>query len=483
MASSSALFALLALLLPLLLTGHVRAANPVAVPIIPNDMDVYTERFAKLPDENGSPAAIISIVPRAPDLYVCTLTSVYRVTPTADVSLYLDVAAAINQNTLRTLSTQNKQHGGVRSIAFHPDFATNNLLYISAMEERPPNSPIFTYISDVPDPIDADSVLLEFRHDPATALPVPDSYRLVFRVGMPVYDHPIKQVAFHASLLYVAHGDGSVQSATAGGGQRDDALGKILRIDPREAPDGAPYTVPADNPFVAATDSFPPEVWAYGFRNPHHICFGSDGTLFVADAGRANVEEVNVVKKGLNYGWSLREGTFQHTGGGLLTGVSPLPDDDEAFGFEYPVAQVGHEGDVDAGIIGQAIAGGCPVENASPMAGHYFYSDFPTSGKLYFSTLEEIDAAVTNGPPDQLTQARTRQARIFFDHDDDPATPPLLFETLGDAMRSEPQFATQNRVDVRFGRGSDGELYWSSKRSGRIYLFTSSVPGGPGGRT
>lgn len=457
------------------------AANPISIPIIENDMNVFTERFAKLPDEDGRPAAIISMVPRGPDLYVCTLTNIYRVGPSGDVTLYLDVESAIQENTGRSISTQNRQHGGVRSIAFHPDFNSNQLMYISAMEERPSDPQNFRYVSDVPDPINADSVVIEFTHDPSTKLPVTSSYRLLFRVGMPVFDHPVKQIAFSGSFLYIAHGDGSVQSAIAGGGQRNDALGKILRIDPRENGDQA-YSIPTDNPFVASTD-FPAEVWAYGFRNPHHICFGQDGTLFVADAGRANVEEVNVVKKGLNYGWSLREGTFVHTGGGLITGVQPLQPDDADFGFEYPVAQFGHEGDVGAGFIGQAIAGGCPVENGSPMSGHYFYGDFPSSGKLYFSTLTEIDAAVTNGSPDQLTQARTRQADIFFDHDDDPSTPPLQFATLGDAMRSEAAFADQIRVDLRFGRGTRGELYWSSKRSGRIYIFTSSLRGGSGGRT
>lgn len=459
--------------LTLVVAHCVRAANPVTIPIIKGGLNVHSRPFAKLPDSDGDRALINAIVSRGSNLYVVTLTKIYRVTPSGGVSLYLDVAAAIRSNTGRSISTQNKQHGGVRGIAFHTQFNTNGLLYISAMEQRPSNPGSFKYISDVSDHIDADSVLLEFKHNQATGMPLPSSYRLVFRIGMPVYDHPIKQIAFRSNLLYIAHGDGSVQSASAGGGQKNDALGKILRIDPRKTGD-KPYTIPSTNPFVNRP-SMKSEVWALGFRNPHHICFSKGGTLFVADAGRANIEEVNVVLGGKNYGWSKREGTFVHVGGGLLTGGRSLPSDDAKNGFEYPVAQVGHEGSVGAEFVGQAIAGGCPVENGSPMSGNYFYADFPSSGKLYYSKLLEIRSAVTRGSPGQLKQARTRQAVIFHDG--------RRFETLGDAMRSEGAFSGESRVDVRFGRGSRGELYWSSKRSGRVYLFTSSLPGGPGGPT
>lgn len=473
-------YILLFLIIQFLLIYFTHGANPVAVPIIPDALEAHTQRFAKIPDFEGAPASIICLVPLGDDLIVCTLTIIYRVSPAGEVSLFLDVAEAILAATGRTLNLNNRQHGGVRSIAFHPGYARNGLCYISAMETRPSNPQDFNYISDVSNPIRADSVLIEFRVSRETNLPIVSSYRNVFRIGMPVFDHPIKQIAFFGRQLYIAHGDGSVQSAIAGGGQGPDALGKILRINPR-ASQGLPYTVPRFNPFVNDSN-MPSEVYAIGFRNPHHLCFGTNGKLFVADAGRDNIEEVNVVKRGRNYGWSQREGTFVHlSGGGLLNGISALPEDDEINGFEYPVAQVGHEGEIGDGFVGQAIAGACPVENGSPMTGNYYYSDFPRTGNLYFSKLDEINAAVTNGPPDELTQAPTYQAYIMFDHDDDPLTPSQRFENLGDVMRSEPEFQNQGRVDVRFGRGSRGELYWSSKGNGRVYLFTSSLTGGMGG--
>lgn len=475
----------LCLFIALLLFPLVQAVNPVKIPILLNQLNVHTRKLTKnpLPKFQGAPAKILSIIPRGQDLYVCTIVHIYRVKPDGSYSLFLDVEKAFRQTNGRDLNYVNKAHGGVRSIAFHPRFNKNGLFYISAMEDPPSNPANFNYISRVPQgeaPIPAESVLVEYKVNLSTMKPILSSYRNLFRVQMLKFDHPIKQIAFRGKFLYIAHGDGSEQSATVGGGQNNDALGKILRINPRKTKN-APYRIPKDNPFRNGAE-FPPEVFAVGFRNPHHICFSEDGTLFAADSGRDNIEEVNIVLKGKNYGWSQREGTFVHkTVGGIVRGIDPLPANDARFGYEYPVIQVGHEGRFGAGFVGQAIAGGCPIENGSPMSGKYWYSDFPETGKLYFSNLDEIRNAVTRGRPRRLTQARTRQAKIFFDHDNDGRTPPLMFDTLGDVFRSDPGRASQERVDVRFGRGSRGELYWSSKRNGHVYIFTSSLPGGPGG--
>lgn len=471
----------LCILLLSISTNLVVAVNPVSAPILKNQMRVYTAPFAQLPKEFGEPAKIVCIEshPDNKDLYVCSLTKVYRVSPDGKVNLYIDVAAAIRRKAGRSLSITNRKHGGVRSIAFHTNFRYNRRLYIGAVEERPRKKDMKdVYVSDVPKPA-ADSVVLEFLHDYKKSRPIAGSIRTIFRVGLPVYDHPIKALAFRGFYLYISHGDASVQSAVAGGGRRNDALGKILRIVPFEK-SGNPYYTPYSNPFTK-NSTMKNEIWALGFRNPHTICFSRDGTLFSADAGRANAEEVNIVLKGRDYGWPEREGTFVHKGGGIISGIRPLPLDDAKNNFVYPVAQVGHEGPFRAGWVGQAIAGGCPVENGSPMSGAYFYSDFPETGKLFFSTLNEMRKAKTTGPPKKLTQAKTRQATIYFDHDKNPRTAPKRFDSLGSLVRWQLGPAT-SRVDIRFGRGKDGEQYWSSKSTGMVYLFTSSLPGGPGGR-
>ncbi len=405
--------------------------------------------------------------------------------------LFLDLKVAIRAATGRQLDNTSLFHGGARGLAFHPDFDDNGRFYTSVMERRPAVPEPDAYLSDAARPIIADGVVIEWRADRATGEVDPDSYRQLFRIGMPVYDHPIKQIAFnpfaepgHADrgLLYVAHGDGSVQSATAGGGHNNDALGKILRIDPL-ATTSAPYRVPDDNPFINDPNMLD-EVWSLGHRNPHHLAFANydDATMLIsAEAGRDNIEEINVIERGGDYGWSDREGTFVHlASGGLVTGLELLPADDWTFGYTYPAAQVGHEGPVGAGFVGQALAGGFAVGNGSALDGEYFYSDFPRSGRVFHTPVAELAAAKTRlapgEPPSVLAPATVGGVVVRFDHDVDVLTPPEVHSSLFSVFRSSPGHDGSNRADVRFGQGPVGELYVMSKRNGWVYAVTNSFP-------
>lgn len=437
---------------------------------------MHVRRFAKIPNHRtGRPSKIQSITNLGNYLYVCTGTSgglIYKVSMKGDVSLFFDVNAGMREAKGREMEFTSA-HGGLRSVAFHPNFRRNGYLYTSLMERRRKAASKFKYFSRSKSLTDADSVLLEWKYSFAEKRVIPSSYREVLRVGMPVYDHPIKQLAFKGPYLYISHGDGSVQSAVTGGGQKNDALGKVIRINPMRS-EGRPYSVPRDNPFVGNL-KYKDELWAVGFRNPHNICFSKRGELFVTDAGRDNIEEINIVRAGGNYGWSRREGPFVHKkSGGLGTGVGPLPRDDAKYGYIYPNVIVGHEGRRGAGFVGQALAGSCPVENGSSMSGTFLYANFPTDGTLYYSFLSDMRRAKTTGPPRSLTQATTYRAKIYFDHDNNPRTNPLVLNNLRDVIRRERGFGTAERADIRFGQGPGGEIYFSSKTVGRIYLITST---------
>ena len=410
--------------------------------------------------------------------------------------LFFDVGDAVTANTGRKLNTSNIAHGGLKGVAFHPNFANNGKFYTSQMEDRPSNPGQFNYLSDVSNPIQADSVVAEWTYNFNSNRVRSNSYREVLRIGMPVFDHPIKEISFNPlaargsedyGLLYVTHGDGSVQSATAGGGLKKDALGKILRINPLKSGNQA-YSVPGSNPFVGDNRMLD-EVYSLGHRNPHTISFARDSSgnnrIIVGEAGRDNIEEINLIEAGGNYGWSEREGTFVHvqSGGGIIEGLEPLPADEASKGYVYPAAQWGHEGPIGAGFVGQAVAGGYVGRPGSAIAGQYLFGDFAKSGQIYHSRLSELISSVTtlnpNDPsrdePTELTQAQIGKVKIRFDHDNNPNTAALVRNTMLDVLKLEGSYDGSGRADIRFGQGSNGEIYITNKRNGHLYRVTSSI--------
>lgn len=455
--------------------GIPREFNPIKKAVKSGKILIKTRLFAKLPPysaSSGKRNGILAMVPLNGDLYVTTGVSggiVYRVKPDGSVTRWFNVAAVMALKG-HPMSADNEIHGGIRSIAFHPDFKSNGKFYISAMEKRPRNSADYVYFSDTKLPVSADSVVLEFTYSHQQKKVLIDSYRHVIRIGLFKYDHPIKDITFMGKNLLIGHGDGSVQSAIVGGGQNNDGLGKILRINPLQN-GRSPYSIPKDNPFVN-NSLWKDEIFAVGFRNPHTICVSQHG-IFVADAGRDNVEEVNIVKGGKNYGWELREGTFKHLPiGGIGKGIEPLPRDDAKYHLTYPNVQLGHTAGFGSTFVGQAIAGGCPVDTDSELKGLYLYSDFPI-GKMYYSNVAEMKNAVVEGNPSSLTQATVYLAKISYDHDRNPKTPPKILNTALDVLHVDGA-RKAIRADVRFGRGSRGELYWSTKTTGQIYEITNS---------
>jgi glucose/arabinose dehydrogenase len=141
------------------------------------------------------------------------------------------------------------------------------------------------------------------------------SERLLLQIDQPQFNHNCGRLLFGPDgYLYIGSGDGGQGNDTGLGhnpqiGNGQDLtthLGKILRIDVDK---GQPYGIPSDNPYASGGGG-KPEIYAYGFRNPWGISFDRAGSreLFAADVGQDAWEEVNVVTRGGNYGWRIREG-------------------------------------------------------------------------------------------------------------------------------------------------------------------------------
>ncbi|MBX3424044.1 MAG: PQQ-dependent sugar dehydrogenase [Pirellulales bacterium] len=430
---------------------------------------------------------------------------------TATATQFFNFASALSAAG-RSMSGSSGQQG-LQSIAFHPDFNRvgqpgHGKLYATYLENRPASAAGLNFLgaSTSGSGVNADGVLSEWTFDFQTQQVASSSFRELFRVRMPRYDHPIKQARFNTwavpgdedyGLLYLTHGDSNVKHSPNDDPQQlNNALGKMLRIDP--LPDGAnPYSIPAANPFAGSADpNVLPEIYAYGFRNPHTFSFNRDdaGTthILLGDIGRNNVEEVNLVVPGGNYGWTKREGTFIHRqlpdsdpDAGYVSGLAPLPADEATLGYVYPVAQYDHDATFSEVSSGSSIVTGFVIRNGSDPNFHnqLVFGDLSrrTVNNMFHADFNEMLAAVTQLDPDdptrdepsELTQAQVHSLQIALDHDNDPATPPQTYDNFLAMLQST---TGTTRTDVRFGEGAFGELYVTSKVNGTVYLATNTVP-------
>ncbi|MEL7496699.1 MAG: carbohydrate-binding domain-containing protein [Planctomycetota bacterium] len=417
------------------------------------------------------------------------------------VELFLDVGAAVLAQT-GLLIDNSSPLNGLRSVAFHPEFATNGKLYVTYTGQRPSDPENFYYLSDPVDPVNVESVLAEFTFDFVNNVVDATSYREVFRVGMRNSEHSIRQAIFNPysqpgdedyGLLYVGHGDGSEQSAVSGDGLNNDGLGKILRVNPL-ANGVEPFSVPQSNPFVDDSEMID-EAYAIGFRNPHNLTFARDSAgnvhLIVTEIGRDNIEEINVVVAGESYGWGDREGPFVHDPiSGTINGLTNLPADEATNEYTFPVAIFGHEGEIGTSFVGQAIAGGHVIQNGtSELDDQFIFVEFATDGRAYhvdFSEMLEQNTKLdpndpANDSPEDLTWITPSELTILFDHDGDDSTVPLIRNSLKDVLDDEPDFrvvrsAGKVRADLRLGQGPNGELYILNKRNGWVYVATNTLP-------
>lgn len=455
--------------------------------------------------------------------------------------------------------------GGLVTVLFHPGYSSNGLFYTvhtenpakgSMSEPINPNAILPSgYTNTAVELPPAGSVLrhgvlAEWRDTNIANATFEGAARELLRVGFTGTIHPMGDLLFNPLAspgdwdfgnLYIANGDG-------GAGEANDArhtipqnlnalAGKILRITPdvnlRPADlisgNGTyriPFTGPAPNPFTATNSAFTnlaaarPEVFAYGFRNPHRLNWDSDtGTLLVNDIGLFSWEEVNVVHRGTNYGYAEREGIEQlFVGNGGYTGSQlsvPFPTNSDflvvtghanAVVPAYPVASYSH-------FDGEAISSGFVYRGRlmPQLRGKYIFGDIPTARLFYcdFAGLLAADDGV------RTSQAAIHEIQIVFnsplDAPDLGATHRRLYDIVADqyaARGGDPNVASTNgvlpgrsdlvggyngasfiagqldpegvrygggRADIRIALGGDGELYLLSKSDGAIRKFAAAL--------
>lgn len=287
---------------------------------------------------------------------------------------FLDVSSL-----LVTLNTGYDERG-LLGLALHPDFATNGKLYTYTSE--PPSA-----TPDFPSPggvRNHQSVLAEWvvQAQNPNVVDVP-SRREILRIDQPQGNHNAGDMHFGPDgLLYIALGDGGAADDEGAGhspqGNAQDTtnvLGSILRIDVNGTNSAnGQYGIPPDNPFVGTTGV--DEIFANGLRNPYRFSFDRvGGTLYVGDVGQNDIEEVDIVTNGGNYGWRVKEGSFFfEPDGGFPTTLPAVPIPS---GVVDPIAEYDHDD-------GNTVLGGYVYRGTAipQLVGRYICGDW--SGRLFF---------------------------------------------------------------------------------------------------
>jgi glucose/arabinose dehydrogenase len=321
--------------------------------------------------------------------------------------------------------TNANDERGFLGLAFHPGFnnAANpgfRTLYTYTTENA---APAPTYAVPNNATLAFRMVISEYKMSLANPNVVdPASRREVFSFGKTAGNHNGGTIAFGPDgYLYLATGDGGNANDVGpshiepGGNAQNltTVMGKMLRIDPLlpslttidrgPASSNGQYRIPTANPFKAAGQA--PEIYALGLRNPYRFSFDrQNGDLILADVGQNNIEEINRITLGGNYGWAVKEGTFlfdRNTGtigappgnnspglpAGLIDPISgPLGtlQYDHGDGISITGGFV-YRGTKIPELFGKYVFGDLALRNAPPRVdGRIFYADLQTGEIKFF---------------------------------------------------------------------------------------------------
>lgn len=257
----------------------------------------------------------------------------------------------------------NQNEEGLLGLAFHPQFKENGQLFVYYTPKHKGGA-------------DRRSVISRFQVDQSnSSLADPASEKVIMEIDQPFWNHNGGTIVFGPDgYLYVGLGDGGKANDPHMNGQNlQTLLGSILRIDvdrttKRKQGGDLAYGIPADNPFTANSRLARPEIWAYGLRNVWRMSFDREtGLLWAADVGQNSWEEINIIQRGGNYGWNLREA--KHTFG--PGGSDPRED------LVEPIWEYGRK-------YGKSITGGFVYRGSKvpELAGAYLYADY-VSGHIW----------------------------------------------------------------------------------------------------
>jgi len=163
--------------------------------------------------------------------------------------------------------------------------------------------------------------------------------------------------------------------------------------------------------------------------------------MIAFNIGHSNIESINLIKPGHDYGWPIREGNFLLNPYGDLKRIYSLPINDSTYKVTYPVAEYDHD-------EGKAISGGYEYLGTMPaLKGKLLFGDIPT-GRLFYVDLADLK---------QGEFATIKEWRV----------------SLNGVVMTLKQVCGNDRVDLHFGRDAKGELYILTKADGKIYKLVS----------
>ncbi|HXJ03354.1 MAG TPA: PQQ-dependent sugar dehydrogenase [Micropepsaceae bacterium] len=472
-------------------------SNPIPTPIVKRGLAVEVKDLVRLPDtrplrpadQDVTPSgwARVSYVRDLPDGRRFANDSrgfLYLIDANNQPHVYADVAAAF------PYGVYNRLESGFIGFVFHPEFAKNGLFYTVHSERGPgnPKTPDFIPPGYSLKDVTFHNVITEWHATNPAANTFEGTRREILRESHVVANltHPMGAVEFNPTakpgdadygLLYTS---GSDHGFSNGGGpnasnptqtQRlDSIITAILRIDPRSpsvthgVKGLGDYTIPMSNKFAADGDpNTLGEIYAYGFRNAHRLSWDmEDGTMFASDIGMDNIEEINIVHNGGNYGWMRREGYFENARfrGGALNELYPLPaeilDGRKKDGFIYPVAVYDHD-------EGRSVTDGFAYHGKiAALRGKFVFGDLQ-SGRVFASDLAAMKKA-DDGIPQ--TVAPIEEIQLYVRDSSgkrmDVSMRDLIEKTMGKSLP---------RADLHISRSRDGEIFLTSRQDGMIRML------------